>query len=239
MLAGRCRLDAYAPAHALCPRESAWGAQPTLDLRIHRSWRTSTTDRGHRAPPRSLRFLNVAPCTPTHWSGPRGVAARPESSLRQRATARSVAPYFPTSIEFPIPFSLRPIRRDAVVPIAGQRWAIEQRFEESKHEVGLDEYEVRTYDAWYRFMTLTLHAHAFLAAMRARQKPRKRGLRQGRHASPQACRRFATSSRTLSFTKCPSIRRTSSPSPRGDVPNKSALAVDTTAPVGDEPQLSC
>ena len=92
----------------------------------------------------------------------------------------------PTSGEraYYLVFSLRPIRRNAVVPIAGQRWAIEQSLEESKQEVGLDEYEVRTYDAWYRFMTLTLYAHAFLAAMRARQKPRKRGLRPGRNSSP-------------------------------------------------------
>jgi hypothetical protein len=33
-------------------------------------------------------------------------------------------------------------------------------------------------------MTLTLYAHAFLAAMRARQRPRKKGLRQGRNSSP-------------------------------------------------------
>ena len=92
----------------------------------------------------------------------------------------------PTSGEraYYLVFALRPMRRDAVVPAAGQRWAIEQSFEESKQEVGLDEYEVRTYDAWYRFMTLTLYAHAFLAAMRARQKPRKRGPCQGLRSSP-------------------------------------------------------
>lgn len=92
----------------------------------------------------------------------------------------------PTSGEraYYLVFSLRPIRRDAVVSAAGQRWAIEQGFEESKQEVGLDEYEVRTYGAWYRFMTLTLYAHAFLAAMRARQRPRKRGPRQAPGSSP-------------------------------------------------------
>lgn len=66
-----------------------------------------------------------------------------------------------------------------LVRVAGQRWAIEQGFETSKQEVGLDQYEVRKYDAWYRFMTLTLYAHAFLAACRARQTPRKKGRRQG------------------------------------------------------------
>jgi SRSO17 transposase len=74
-------------------------------------------------------------------------------------------------------FTPRRVTRDTLVHVAGRRWAIEQGFETSKQDVGLDEYEVRTYAAWYRFMTLTLYAHAFLAAMRARQVPRKKGRR--------------------------------------------------------------
>jgi len=34
--------------------------------------------------------------------------------------------------------------------------------------VGLDQYEVRRYDAWYRYVTLALLAHAFLEVTRAR-----------------------------------------------------------------------
>ena len=74
-------------------------------------------------------------------------------------------------------FTLRPVTIETLVPVAGQRWAIAQGVESSKQDIGLDEYEVRTYAAWYRFMTLTLYAHAFLAAMRARQTPRKKGRR--------------------------------------------------------------
>ncbi len=74
-------------------------------------------------------------------------------------------------------FTNRPVALDTLVRVAGRRWGIEQGFETSKQEIGLDQYEVRTYAAWYRFITLTLYAHAFLAAMRARQTPRKRGLR--------------------------------------------------------------
>ena len=44
---------------------------------------------------------------------------------------------------------------------------IEQGFEAAKQEVGLDEYEVRKYAGWYRYITLTLFAHAFLAVVRA------------------------------------------------------------------------
>ena len=69
-----------------------------------------------------------------------------------------------------------------VVTVAGTRWAIEQGFEAAKQEVGLDEYEVRKYDGWYRYITLALFAHAFLAAVRANAAPRKRGSRAARPA---------------------------------------------------------
>ena len=69
-----------------------------------------------------------------------------------------------------------------VVRVAGTRWAIEQAFEEAKQEVGLDEYEVRKYDAWYRYVTLALFAHAFLAAVRTQAAPRKKGIRAPRRA---------------------------------------------------------
>lgn len=54
-----------------------------------------------------------------------------------------------------------------LVRVAGQRWTIEEAFEQAKGEVGLDEYEVRRYDAWARHITLALLAHAALEATRA------------------------------------------------------------------------
>ena len=38
--------------------------------------------------------------------------------------------------------------------VAGTRWAIEECFEEAKGHVGLDQYEVRRWDGWYRHITL-------------------------------------------------------------------------------------
>ena len=67
-----------------------------------------------------------------------------------------------------------------VARVAGARWAIEQGFEAAKQEVGLDEYEVRKYDGWYRYITLALFAHAFLAVVRADAASRKKGTRAGR-----------------------------------------------------------
>ena len=55
-----------------------------------------------------------------------------------------------------------------LVRVAGTRWTVECGFQQAKGEVGLDHYEVRRYDAWYRHITLAMLAHAFLAAMRAR-----------------------------------------------------------------------
>ena len=53
-----------------------------------------------------------------------------------------------------------------MVRVAGLRWAIETGFEHAKGEVGLDQYEVRRWKAWYRHITLALLAHAYLAVTR-------------------------------------------------------------------------
>jgi SRSO17 transposase len=64
-----------------------------------------------------------------------------------------------------------------LVRVAGMRWAIEENFEDAKGMVGLDHYEVRKWNAWYRHVTLALLAHAYLAATRrqARRVEREKG----------------------------------------------------------------
>jgi SRSO17 transposase len=51
---------------------------------------------------------------------------------------------------------------------AGRRWAIEEAFAQGKGEVGLDQYEVRSWVGWHRHMTLAMAAHGLLALTRAR-----------------------------------------------------------------------
>jgi SRSO17 transposase len=51
--------------------------------------------------------------------------------------------------------------------VAGVRWAVEECFQAGKGQVGLDHYQVRRYDAWYRHASLAMVALAFLAAVRA------------------------------------------------------------------------
>jgi SRSO17 transposase len=50
--------------------------------------------------------------------------------------------------------------------VAGMRWTIEECFETGKDEVGLDEYEVRHWAGWYRHITLSMWALAFLTVTR-------------------------------------------------------------------------
>ena len=67
-------------------------------------------------------------------------------------------------------FAETPIARKAINTIkdrvAGMRWAIEVCFEDAKDAVGLDQYEVRTWTAWHRHITLALLAHAYLDVTR-------------------------------------------------------------------------
>ena len=48
-----------------------------------------------------------------------------------------------------------------MVTAIGSRWTVEQCFEEAKGEVGLDEYEVRSFHGWYRHITLSMLAMRF------------------------------------------------------------------------------
>jgi len=56
---------------------------------------------------------------------------------------------------------------DELVRVAGARWAIEECFQSAKNETGLDQYQVRRYDAWHRHITLAMLAHAYLAVTAA------------------------------------------------------------------------
>ena len=56
---------------------------------------------------------------------------------------------------------------EELIRVAGIRWAIEECFQAAKNETGLDHYQVRRYDAWYRHATLAVLAHAYLAVTAA------------------------------------------------------------------------
>lgn len=52
--------------------------------------------------------------------------------------------------------------------MSGRRWAMEQSFEESKSEVGMDHYEIGTYEGWHHHMLVSMLAHFFLWRLKIR-----------------------------------------------------------------------
>lgn len=74
----------------------------------------------------------------------------------------------PTELTAFMVFALTGTDLETLVQVAGSRWTIEVALEEAKGEVGLNQYEVRSWTGWYRHITLTLWAHALLAALRAK-----------------------------------------------------------------------
>ena len=81
--------------------------------------------------------------------------------------------------------------------IAGRRWAIEECFEVAKQEVGLADYEIRSWRGWHRHITLAMLALGLLAAMRVKLNAatsRKKGRRSLDLWSTSARARSAISS---------------------------------------------
>ena len=64
-----------------------------------------------------------------------------------------------------------PVTLPELAAVAGARWGIEDCFAEAKNETGLDHYQVRLYRAWYRHVTLSMLAHAFLAVTAHAMRP--------------------------------------------------------------------
>jgi hypothetical protein len=71
-----------------------------------------------------------------------------------------------------------------LVHVAGARWPIEECFESSKTEVGLDNYQVRTWDAWHRHITFAMLAHTFLAVTAHKTKKEKKERRRQQAEQP-------------------------------------------------------
>ena len=64
---------------------------------------------------------------------------------------------------------------ETLVAVEGHRWAIEDSFETTKNELGLDHNETRSWYGWHRHVSLVMLAFAMMAAIRhkANQTPPK------------------------------------------------------------------
>lgn len=59
-----------------------------------------------------------------------------------------------------------------LVRVAGARWPIEECFGSAKNEAGLDHYQVRTWDAWHRHITMSMLVNTFLSVTASKAKKR-------------------------------------------------------------------
>jgi SRSO17 transposase len=62
-------------------------------------------------------------------------------------------------------WSPHPVPLRTLVRVAGCRWSIEELFQTSKNETGLDHYQVRGWTPWHRFITLAMLALAILTTL--------------------------------------------------------------------------
>jgi SRSO17 transposase len=62
-----------------------------------------------------------------------------------------------------------------IAKVAGRRWCIEECFKLAKSQLGLADYEVRSWTGWHRHMTLVLAAQTFLTVLRDQVEPMTEG----------------------------------------------------------------
>ena len=121
-------------------------------------------------PPRAWRRLSAGAGTKGarlyDWARVR--LARPrEQPSRERwfLVRRSIAD--PADLAYFVVFAPAGSRLLDLARAAGRRWLVEECFEAAKQEVGLADYEVRSWRGWHRHVTLAMLALALLAGLRA------------------------------------------------------------------------
>jgi len=79
----------------------------------------------------------------------------------------------PEEIAYYLAFAPVDIALQKLAEVASTRYTVEQCFEEGKGETGLDHYEGRQYLSWYRHITLSMMAHAWLSSIRSEMEEKR------------------------------------------------------------------
>jgi SRSO17 transposase len=120
-------------------------------------------------PPRAWRRLSAGAGTKGErlfdWARVRLVRPRDPSRERWLLARRSIAD--PADLAYFVVFAPAGLRLVDLARAAGRRWLVEECFEAAKQEVGLADYEVRSWHGWHRHVTLAMLALALLAGLRA------------------------------------------------------------------------
>ena len=83
------------------------------------------------------------------------------------------SPSTPDKLSYYLAYAPPKTSLEMLMCVASTRYTVEQCIEEAKGETGLDEYEVRFWHSWYRHITLSMMAHAWLASIKLREQGKK------------------------------------------------------------------
>jgi SRSO17 transposase len=157
------RKQAYALAVTCKEHVEVQGTRKRVDQvareRVREDWQEMSAGAGSKGP-RLFAWTRIELAAPEIDEWQRWLLVR--RSLDEGAK--------PAEMAYVLVFAPTGTSLEEMVEAFGSRWTVEQCFEEGKGEVGLDEYEVRSWHGWYRHITLSMLAMAFLAALRANRE---------------------------------------------------------------------
>jgi len=76
----------------------------------------------------------------------------------------------PTDVRYYLSNAPETTTETELARLLGMRWPVELTFEQGKQEVGLDDYEVRSWQGWHHHMMMVMLAHHFLVWVRLEWK---------------------------------------------------------------------
>lgn len=116
---------------------------------------------------RSLRCGRLTWPARRQWARARINGARDPDAEYWLLARRSLAD--PTEIAYHLTHGPKRVALADLARAAGARWVIEESFQTSKGQTGLDHYQVRQYTGRYRHITLSMLAHTFLTVTRSKK----------------------------------------------------------------------
>jgi len=137
-----------------------------------KAWRTSTIKLGEKGPIRAQFAVVRVVAVRQKLPGP-DLWVLLRRSLEQSPELKAYLSNAPRSTP----------RRD-LVRLSGLRWPIETCFQQAKGELGMDQYQTRSWRGWHHHMTLVILAHHFLVRLTLRHK---KGHRPSASGKPVSC----------------------------------------------------
>jgi SRSO17 transposase len=156
------RLQAYALAGSSQEHVEVAGAQKRVDQLAKEvapeAWQRLSAGEGSKGP-RLYDWVQLPLSSPVPQGWQPWLVIR-----RSMPTATA-----PAELAYVFVFARQQTSLQQLVLVSGARWTVEQCLPGGKGEVGLDQYEVRSWQGWYRHISLCMLAQAFLTVLRTQR----------------------------------------------------------------------